>query len=263
MTTRDMTFVALFAALTAACAVFPPFQPPFVPAPIIVQNIGVMLAGSILGAKRGSLSLLLFVVLVAVGMPILSGWRGGFGVILGPTGGFILSWIAAAYVVGWLVEKNWKRLGFWNLLLFNVIGGIVRGLRHRHSVARRHREHGVGQGGRRLGDLRPGRHREGGRRILRGAARQALLPADSRVAARFDRLPVRRFPRTSNAARAVALRNPCRWPRPRNHGIVTHARRAPPCRNPRCSQRDSGRARRTTRPSGPRPGPSLPVGPTP
>ena len=45
MTTRDMTFVALFAALTAACAVFPPFQPPFVPAPIIVQNIGVMLAG--------------------------------------------------------------------------------------------------------------------------------------------------------------------------------------------------------------------------
>ena len=37
----------------------------------------------------------------------------------------IPSWIAAAYVVGWLVEKNWKRLGFWNLLLFNVIGGIV------------------------------------------------------------------------------------------------------------------------------------------
>ena len=125
MTTRDMTFIALFTALTAACAVFPPFQPPFVPAPIIVQNIGVMLAGSILGARRGSLSLLLFVVLVAVGMPILTGWRGGFGVILGPTGGFILSWIAAAWVVGWLVEKNWARLGFWNLLLFNVIGGIV------------------------------------------------------------------------------------------------------------------------------------------
>ena len=82
MTTRDMTFVALFTALTAACAVFPPFQPPFVPAPIIVQNIGVMLAGSILGARRGSLSLALFVVLVAVGMPILTGWRGGFGVIL-------------------------------------------------------------------------------------------------------------------------------------------------------------------------------------
>ena len=51
----------------------------------------VILAGSILGARRGSLSLLLFVVLVAVGMPILTGWRGGFGVILGPTGGFTLS----------------------------------------------------------------------------------------------------------------------------------------------------------------------------
>ena len=125
MTTRDMTFVALFAALTAACAVFPPFQPPFVPAPIIVQNIGVMLAGSILGARRGSLAMALFVVLVAVGMPLLTGWRGGFGVILGPTGGFILSWIPAAFVVGWLVEKRWARLGFWNLFVFNVIGGIV------------------------------------------------------------------------------------------------------------------------------------------
>ena len=48
----------------------------------MVRNIGVMLAGSILGGRRGSLSLLLLVVLVAVGMPILTGWRGGFGVIL-------------------------------------------------------------------------------------------------------------------------------------------------------------------------------------
>ena len=125
MTTRDMVFVALFAALTAACAVFPPFQAPLVPAPIIVQNIGVMLAGSILGAKRGGLSLLLFVVLVALGLPLLTGWRGGFGVILGPTGGFVLSWIPAAFVVGWFVEKYWHRLNFWNLLLFNVIGGVV------------------------------------------------------------------------------------------------------------------------------------------
>ena len=125
MSTRDMTLVALFAALTAACAVFPPFQPPFVPAPVIVQNIGVMLAGSILGARRGGLALLLFVVLVAIGMPILTGWRGGFGVFLGPTGGFVLSWIPAAFVVGWLVEKRWTRLDFRTLLLFNVIGGIV------------------------------------------------------------------------------------------------------------------------------------------
>ena len=125
MTTRDMVFVALFAAIMAACAIFPPFQAPFVPAPIIVQNIGVMLAGSILGARRGSLSMVLFVVLVAIGMPILTGWKGGFGVILGPTGGFILSWIPAAFVVGWLVEKYWDRLNFWNLLLANVIGGVL------------------------------------------------------------------------------------------------------------------------------------------
>ena len=125
MSTRDMVLVALFAAITAACAVFPPVQVPFVPAPIVVQNIGVMLAGSILGARRGGLALLLFVVLVAVGMPILTGWKGGFGVILGPTGGFVLAWIPAAFVVGAMVEKFWSRLNFWNLLLCNVVGGIV------------------------------------------------------------------------------------------------------------------------------------------
>ena len=125
MSTRDMVLVALFAAITAACAVFPPVQIPFVPAPIVVQNIGVMLAGSILGARRGGLALLLFVVLVAVGMPILTGWKGGFGVILGPTGGFVLAWIPAAFVVGAMVEKFWSRLNFWNLLLCNVVGGIV------------------------------------------------------------------------------------------------------------------------------------------
>ena len=125
MSTRDIVFVALFAALTAACAVFPPVAVPVVPAPIVVQNVGVMLAGSILGARRGGLALLLFVVLVALGMPLLTGWRGGFGVLVGPTGGFVLSWIPAAFVVGWLVERYWTRLHFWNLLLCNVAGGIV------------------------------------------------------------------------------------------------------------------------------------------
>ena len=119
-----MTFVALFAALTAACAVFPQIQAPLIPAPIVVQNIGVIVAGSILGARRGCLALALFVLLVAVGMPILTGWRGGFGVILGPTGGFILSWIPAAFVIGWLVEKSWNSLGFRGLLAFNADGGI-------------------------------------------------------------------------------------------------------------------------------------------
>lgn len=125
MSTRDMVLVALFAAITAACAVFPPVTVPYFPAvPIIVQNIGVMLAGSILGARRGGLALFLFVVLVALGMPLLTGWRGGFGVILGSTGGYVLSWIPAAFVVGMLAEKFWSGLNFWKLLFCNMVGGI-------------------------------------------------------------------------------------------------------------------------------------------
>jgi biotin transport system substrate-specific component len=125
MSTRDMVFVALFAALTAAFAVFPPFPAGFLPVPIIVQNMAVMLAGGILGARRGGAALALFVALVAVGLPLLSGGKGGFGVIVGPTGGFVLSWIVAAYVVGRMVEAWWSELDFWHVFAANVIGGII------------------------------------------------------------------------------------------------------------------------------------------
>ncbi|RBW70882.1 biotin transporter BioY [Bacillus taeanensis] len=125
MKTKEMMYVALFAAIVAVLGILPPIPIPFSPVPITAQTLGVMLAGAILGARLGGMSLLLFVLLVAVGAPILSGGRGGFGVILGPSGGFILSWPIGAFVIGFLVEKAWKSLKFWNTLVFNVIGGII------------------------------------------------------------------------------------------------------------------------------------------
>ena len=123
MVTRDIVYIALFAAITAALALFPPLMIPVVAVPITAQSMGPMLAGSIIGARRGALSLLLFLVLVAVGLPLLSGGRGGLGVFFGPTGGFLLSWPIAAGVVGLLRGTgpgSWPRA-----LLANVVGGIV------------------------------------------------------------------------------------------------------------------------------------------
>lgn len=107
MNTKDIVYIALFAALTAALGLMPPihFAGAALP-PITAQSLGVMLAGAVLGAKRGGLALLLFVVLVAIGLPLLSGGRGGMGVILGTSGGFILSWPICAAVIGYLVHKN-------------------------------------------------------------------------------------------------------------------------------------------------------------
>lgn len=125
MDLRSMIYASLFAAVVAALGVLPPLVLPFTPVPITAQTLGVMLAGSILGARYGGLSLLIFVLLVAIGVPILSGGRGGIGIIFGPSGGYILSWPIAAFVIGFLVEKFWNRMNTGLFILFNVIGGIL------------------------------------------------------------------------------------------------------------------------------------------
>lgn len=125
MTTRDITLIALFAALTAVMAIFPPVTLPLLPVPITAQSLGVMLAGGVLGAKRGGLAILLLLVLVAMGLPLLSGGRGGLSVFFGPTAGFLLGWLVAAFAIGWMTEKFWDGLSFVSATLICVTGGIV------------------------------------------------------------------------------------------------------------------------------------------
>jgi biotin transport system substrate-specific component len=125
MATKDIAYIALFAALTAALALFPPITVPLINVPITAQTLGVMLAGSILGAKRGGLALLLFLGLVAIGLPVLAGGRGGLSVFAGPTAGFLLAWPLGAFVVGVLVERIWPRLNLATAFVANLVGGIA------------------------------------------------------------------------------------------------------------------------------------------
>lgn len=125
MNTKDTVYISLFAALTAALGLFPPLTLPVTGVPITAQSMGAMLAGSIIGAKRGALAIVLFLVLVAVGLPLLAGGRGGFAVFLGPTGGFLIGWPIAAFVIGWLFERYWPRLNFGYAVLFLFIGGVL------------------------------------------------------------------------------------------------------------------------------------------
>lgn len=125
MNTRDMVYVALFTAIVAVLGLFPPIVLPVVGVPITAQSLGVMVAGSVLGARRGGLALLLFLILVAAGVPILAGGRGGFGVLLGPSGGFLFSWPIAAFLIGLMVGRFWHRLNIGIAFLINVVGGIL------------------------------------------------------------------------------------------------------------------------------------------
>ncbi|HEV7368163.1 biotin transporter BioY [Arenibaculum sp.] len=125
MNTKDIVHIALFAALTAALGVFPPVTLPVIGVPITAQSMGAMLAGSILGARRGALALVLFLVLVAAGLPLLAGGRGGFAVFLGPSAGFLFAWPLTAFVTGWLFERYWARLTFLHAVSFLAFAGIV------------------------------------------------------------------------------------------------------------------------------------------
>src|SRR5690625_3547370 len=125
MNLRDMMFISLFTSIIGVMAFFPPIMLPVIPVPITAQTLGVMLAGGVLGARRGGLSLLLFVALVAIGVPLLAGGRGGLGALLGPGGGYVWAWPIAAFIIGYLVEKNMTSLNFFKLLLFNIIGAII------------------------------------------------------------------------------------------------------------------------------------------
>lgn len=124
MSTKDIVYIALFTAIYAALALFPPILIPLLGVPITAQSMGPMLAGSILGAKRGALASLLFLALIAIGLPLLSGGRGGFGVFFGPTAGFLVPWPLVAFVIGAMVERYWHRINFALLFIINIVVGI-------------------------------------------------------------------------------------------------------------------------------------------
>ena len=122
---RDLALVAIFAGIVAALGVVPAFQPPGFTVPITAQSLGVMLAGAVVGARRGFLALLLFLALVAAGLPLLAGGRGGLGVFFGASAGFLLAWPVTSFVIGWLTERGGPSYRLpWGIVA-NILGGIV------------------------------------------------------------------------------------------------------------------------------------------
>jgi biotin transport system substrate-specific component len=105
MRTKDTVLVAMFAALLVVLSLAPPIPVPALPVPITLQALGVMLCGCLLGPGRGALAVLLYLVLAAIGLPVLPGGRGGLGVFAGPTGGFLIGMLLGAAVCGWVAQR--------------------------------------------------------------------------------------------------------------------------------------------------------------
>ncbi len=102
---RMMVFASLFAALTATGA-YIMIPVPLSPVPITLHVFFVLLAGSMLGSKWGSMSMIVYILLGIVGLPVFAGGSSGIGVLLGPTGGYIFGFILAAYMIGKLSRKT-------------------------------------------------------------------------------------------------------------------------------------------------------------
>ena len=118
MTTKRMTRIALCAALLAPCAwLSVPTQPPFT-----MQTFGVFLTLLLLGAKDGTIAIGLYILLGALGVPVFSGFNGGMGALMGPTGGYIVGFLLICLIFGLLCGKG---AGLWLKALALLLGLAV------------------------------------------------------------------------------------------------------------------------------------------
>lgn len=115
-----MVRASLFGALTAAGALI---AVPLQPVPFTLQTFFTALSGVLLGSCAGALSQLVYVILGCIGLPVFAGGKAGPGVLLGPTGGYLIGFIAGAYIIGKIVEM--RPGGGWLWLMLAILAGDV------------------------------------------------------------------------------------------------------------------------------------------
>lgn len=116
---RMMAYASLLAALAAAGAYM---AIPIGPVPITLQNFFIILTGLLLGSRWGTAGVGVYLLAGALGFPIFAGGTGGIGRFVGPTGGYLLGYLPAVYVIGLLSEKTKKNV------LFDVISATCGSL---------------------------------------------------------------------------------------------------------------------------------------
>ena len=118
LNTGDLALVALFAAVMAVCSwITVPAAVPFT-----LQTMGVFLAVGLLRGKRGTISVLVYLFLGAIGLPVFSGFAGGLGYMMGATGGYIIGFLFSALIM-WFMEKVFGR--DMKILILSMVLGLI------------------------------------------------------------------------------------------------------------------------------------------
>ncbi len=118
---RSIALIALFAALIGALALLPSFTLGF-GVPITAQMLGIMLCGTMLGPRKGALAVLLYLLLIAVGLPIAAGGAGGLGVFARPSVGYLIGFPVAAFVIGLVADRFAQPMDFWPAFVASLVG---------------------------------------------------------------------------------------------------------------------------------------------
>lgn len=122
--TTDLALIAAFAALIAVCAILPAISIGGL-VPITLQTFGVLLAGAVLGARRGFLAVLLYLAVGAIGLPVFAQFASGIAPFAGPTVGYLVAFPIAALVTGWIIERLPRNRLATSLPLFGVAGTVA------------------------------------------------------------------------------------------------------------------------------------------
>ncbi|MDD3031486.1 MAG: biotin transporter BioY [Atribacterota bacterium] len=118
---HNMTVISMFSALTVIGAFL---SIPFSPVPISLQSLFVLLSGMVLGSKNGAISQLLYIFLGAIGLPVFSGFKGGLGILFGPTGGFLFGFVVSSYIVGKIIE-NYRKINILYYFITGLLGALI------------------------------------------------------------------------------------------------------------------------------------------
>lgn len=97
----------------------------FSPVPVTGQTFAVLMIGALFGARRGSLAVLAYIIEGAAGLPVFSMGRGGLPMLFGPTGGYLVGFVAAAYITGLLAQVGWDRRVGTTVLAMVLGNGVI------------------------------------------------------------------------------------------------------------------------------------------
>ena len=117
---KNMIIIALFSGIIGILA---QLTIPLPLVPITGQTLAIGLAATILGSRPGTISVILYIIIGSIGVPVFAQMSAGLGVLFGPTGGFIIGFIPTAYIIGAYLEKT--RFTIMNAMVSNIIGMFV------------------------------------------------------------------------------------------------------------------------------------------